>query len=553
MNTFYFTLLLISLWIIKSVKGIFLFLYLWQLKEYHFKRFIDHFRTANGRKLFLNYLFFSKVLIAAGFIPLLLATRFLGRTSFLTAVSIALILIYLFEAVVFFKNIFKKTFKKPVFTKKALFLTFVSFLFASLYLLTAVGKTREIFLFVFLLLVFDILTLLIVSFAVLIIQPFVVLYRNHFILNKAKEKISRRKDLKIIGITGSYGKTTVKEFLSTILSFKFNVLKTEKHQNSEMGISKRILNDLNPEHEIFIVEMGAYGIGGIKLLADIAQPQIGILTGINQQHLSLFGSQANIIKTKYELIENLPKTGLAIFNGDNKYCLELFRTTNIPKKLYRTSNISKEIVFQPDIWAENVKIEKDCIFFKAATKEKESADIKANVLGKQNISNMLAAILAAKNLGMSLEEIREACLNIVPEQGSIVSAIGKKDINILNATYSSNPDGVLADLDFLNIWPGRKIIIMPCLIELGEYSKEAHKKIGEKIASICDLAIITTKERYQDIEESAVSKGMKSENIILIDNPEKILIQLDIFSRSGDTILLEGRVPKKIINELSKR
>ncbi|GAI48689.1 unnamed protein product, partial [marine sediment metagenome] len=140
------------------------------------------------------------------------------------------------------------------------------------------------------------------------------------------------KNLLVVGITGSYGKTSTKEFLATVLSKRFNVLKTKEHQNSEIGISRCILNELKPEHKVFIVEMGAYGKGGIKLLCDIAKPKIGILTGMNEQHLALFGSQENIIKTKYELIENLPSDGMAIFNGNNKYCSELYGKTNISLK-----------------------------------------------------------------------------------------------------------------------------------------------------------------------------------------------------------------------------
>ncbi len=140
----------------------------------------------------------------------------------------------------------------------------------------------------------------------------------------------------VIGITGSYGKTSTKEILYTILAEKFGenkVLKTKEHQNSEVGVSQCILNDLKPEHKIFVCEMASYNRGGIKLLCDIAKPKIGILTGINEQHMSTQGSQENIIKTKYELIESLPQDGLSIFNGENFYCLELYQKTKIKKRI----------------------------------------------------------------------------------------------------------------------------------------------------------------------------------------------------------------------------
>lgn len=535
--------LLTALWFFRTIKYVLFYLYLWQLKEYHFKRLIDHFRTDNGKRLFLNYSFFSKALLVILF---LISKNIL----FLYVITAVIFLLYFIESIVFIINIFRKSFKKPVFTKKALFLSFLSFLVLSIFFSIIVLSQKDIFQFALWLLVIDILIPFAVSLVILLIQPFVVLYRNEFVLKKAKEKISKRKDLIVVGITGSFGKTSVKEFLSAILLDKFNVLKTDKHQNSEMGISKCILEKLKPEHQVFVVEMGAYGKGGIKLLADIAKPKIGILTGINEQHLSLFGSLANIISAKYELIQSLPKDGLAIFNGDNNHCQNLFKQTEMPKKIYNINKTAKELSLNPDIWAEDVKAGKDSISFKVFTKRGESSVIKVDVLGKQNVSNILAAVLAANEMGMSLEEISKACSKITKDQGSITYHIGKRGENVLNASYSSNPDGVLADLEYLKIWPGKKILVMPCLIELGSAALEAHRRIGEKIGEACDLAVITTGEWFDILKKEAMLKGMKPENIVLLEKPEEALIQLDIFTGQGDTILLEGRVSKKIINSL---
>ena len=147
------------------------------------------------------------------------------------------------------------------------------------------------------------MTIILIPLLILSFQIPSALWRKNLI-NKAKQKRLKFKNLLVIGITGSYGKTSTKEFLATILSEKYKVLKTKEHQNSEVGVSQCILNDLKPEHEIFVCEMAAYNRGGIKLLCDIVKPKIGILTGINEQHMATFGSQENIIKTKYELIES---------------------------------------------------------------------------------------------------------------------------------------------------------------------------------------------------------------------------------------------------------
>jgi len=502
--------LLSTLWFIRTTKHILFWLYLWQLKEYHIGRFLDHFRTAKGKQLILNKLNLIKIILLFTFpaVPLLL--------FFVASV------LYIFE---FFKaliDFLRRQLKGPVLTKKTAFLIFVGILVEILVLFTLFLNVNNIVKFVFWLLLFDVLIPLITSIIVLIFQPIAVFGRNQ-VIKKAKEKREKFKDLLVIGITGSYGKTSTKEFLYTILSQKFHVLKTKEHQNSEVGISQCILDDLKEEHEIFVVEMGAYNRGGIKLLCDIAKPKIGILTGINEQHMATFGSLGNIIKTKYELIESLPEDGIAFFNGKNKYCLELYQKAKIKKFLY-----GQEI----------------------------------EIAGLENLEG---AKIVAKELGMSEEEISRACQKI-ENRASIYGSEGEDEgkaliaykfggiqfkkgingLNIIDATYSANPDSVISHLEYLTLrYPqGKKIIVMPCLIELGSASKEVHKKIGQKIAEVCDLAIITTKDRFKEIKETVGEKA------IFLENPKEIFEKIKNSYKEGDTILLESRVSPELIKQL---
>ena len=477
------------LWFIRTTKHILFWIYLWQLKEYHIGRFIDHFRTAKGKQLILNKLNLIKIILLLTFpaVPLLL--------FFVASV------LYIFE---FFKaliDFLRRQLKRPVLTKKTAFLILIGILVEILVLFTLFLNVNNIVNFVFWLLLFDVLTPLIASGIFLIFQPLAVLVRSQ-IIKKAKQKRIEFKDLLVIGITGSYGKTSTKEFLSSILSEKFRVLKTKEHQNSEVGISQCILDDLKPEHEIFVVEMGAYNRGGIKLLCDIVKPEIGILTGINEQHMATFGSLENIIKTKYELIESLPEDGIAFFNGKNKYCLELYNKTRIKKFLY----------------GEEVKI--------------------------AGLENLEGAKLLAKELGMSEEEILRACQKIENKFGGIQIKKGINGLNIIDATYSANPDSVISHLEYLRTLPGRKVIVMPCLIELGKATIEVHKRIGQKIAEVCDLAIITTKERFKEFKEGAGEKA------VFIENPKEIFEKIKEFSKEGDVVLLESRVPSQLIKQL---
>jgi UDP-N-acetylmuramoyl-tripeptide--D-alanyl-D-alanine ligase len=434
----------------------------------------------------------------------------------------------------------KKEILKPIFTKKIVFLFSVSLFFTIFYSVSFFKKDLSL---IFWLFVFDILSPAIFSGIVLIFQPITFLLRNFFI-KKAKRKREKFKDLLVIGICGSYGKTSTKEFLATILEGKFpgKVLKTKEHQNSEVGISQCILNDLKKEHQIFIVEMGAYNKGGIKLLCDIAKPKIGIITGVNEQHLATFGTMENLISAEggKELIESLPEDGLVIFNGENEILRKIYQET---KKKKRIVGISKKDF---DLWAANIKVKKEVLFFQTFTKEGEIGNFNLNLIGAQNIQNLLLAICAAKELGMEMAEISKAAKKIKQEQSGVKLIKTKDGLNIIDATYSANPDSVISHLEYLKVWPGKRAIIMPCLIELGPASKEIHKKIGEKIAEVCDLAIIVTKDRFKEIKEGAENKA------IFLENPKEIFEKIKDFSGNDDVILLEGRIPKEIKEILFK-
>jgi len=545
-------LLLNLFWLLYSVKLILFWLYTWQLKEYHLGRFWTYLRTVKGQKvLILNRLNIFKICLVIGWYGFFWYFYWAWFYLFLIP-----FFIYLIECGKVIYNLKKKRIIKPIFTKKIIFLFSVSVLVISLVLFSADKVTYfgeptsfwAIPFFAFLyFLVLDLLIPLIVSLIVILFQPLTYFWRRR-IIRQAKKKRAEFKNLIAIGVTGSYGKTSVKEFLYEILSGRFNVLKTKAHQNSEIGISRCILEELKPEHQVFIVEMGAYNRGGIKFLCDIAKPKIGILTGINEQHLATFGSQENIIKTKFELVESLPNDGIAILNADNDLVAQNAKLKAQNHSLKVKSLKHYSTIGQADIWAEEINVGREQILFKAVTKEGETANFQLNLFGKQNVINILLATQCARELGMSLAEIAEAAKRIKPEEGAMKLIKARNGLNILNATYSANPNGVLAHLEYLKLWSGKKMIIMPSLIELGKVSKEVHKKIGQKIAEVCDLAIITSADGVNAIKEGA---GEKSRDIFFIESPEKIIRTVSENFQSGDMILLESRVPKELTNYLT--
>lgn len=459
--------------------------------------------------MILNYLLLVKILILFGII--FSAKRGLTDIKF----DLVYLLAFLFfaEALVASKVFWRKTFKRPFLTQKTAVILSTGFSFEVLLIFFMFLLEFKLTKFTAALLLFDILTPIGFSLLVLFFQPLAVFLRNR-ILRQAKSRRHYFANLLVIGIAGSYGKTSTKEFLFTILSQKFKVFKTKEHQNSEIGIAECILNDLKPEHQIFICEMGAYNRGGIKLLCDIVNPKIGILTGINEQHMATFGSLENIIKTKYELIESLPADGSAFFNGKNAHCQELYQKTKIKKFLYGEST----------------------------------------GLGMENFEGAKAV---AKFLGMSDEEIELASQKIENKFPGIQIKEGVNGLKIIDATYSANPDGVIANIEYLKTFSGKKVIVMPCLIELGKASREVHRKIGQKIAEVCDLAIITTKDRFKEIKAASApligaSASQRKAEVVFMEDSKKIFEKITSFAKDGDAVLLESRAPSQLISRLIK-
>jgi len=362
----------------------------------------------------------------------------------------------------------------------------------------------------------------------------------------------------VIGIAGSYGKSGVKELLAHILSQKYKVLKTRANQNTEMGVSQTIINDLKPEHQIFVCEIGAVHKGKIAQTAGIAKPRIGILTGISQQHLGVFGSQKNIVDAKFELLEALPENGAAILN----FASPLVRDNYDVKK--NKINAQKIIFAGKDIFASEVQTKIDNLSF-ILNYQDQKIKIDTNAKGAWMAETIILSIASAASAGMELAavaaivnqtdftpfNIKKILVEVKPPlSGGQTST--NSNFNVLDSTYSANPDGVMAHLDYLKLWEGKRAIIMPCLIELGNESKKIHFEIGQKIAEVCDLAIITAKERFGDIKKGALAAGMDAKNIVFCDNPKKIAQILKNRLSAGDILLLEGRLPQEIIREIAE-
>jgi len=534
---------LFAFWMLGAHRQILFWLYLWQLKEYHWGRFWAHFQTAQGKSLFLNPLFLAKVA------SLVLGIVYFVKTGKILLPLAIIFALFLTQALWLLWSIVRKNLLHPTVTKKSLMVLaaahFAVFAAGFAVFSSFLGEMnlREFTLAAFALLAIDIFLPAIVGLVVLALQPLTIWEKNK-ILARAAAIINDRQNLTTIAIAGSYGKTATKELLAHILAKKFKVLKTQANQNTEIGVAQTIINDLKPEHQIFVCEIGAVHLGRIKQVVKIVKPKIGILTGINQQHLGVFGSQQNIIDGKFEIMEVLPENGTAILNWNSPLLAQNFEAQ---KKRIEAKDI---VMAGKDIKAENEKATIDRLLL-TIDHRNEKIQLDTNARGAFMVEPILLAAAGALAAGMELAEIADVLnktdftpFNLKKISGSQTST----NLNVLDSTYSANPDGVIGHLDYLKLWPGKKAIIMPCLIELGKSSKEVHRQIGQKIAHVCDFAIITTEDYFVDLKNAAIAAGMNPENIILSSKPTTINDLMKNRLAGGDTVLLEGRLSKEITN-----
>ncbi len=369
---------------------------------------------------------------------------------------------------------------------------------------------------------------------------------NGAYLFSAKKRIKTFQP-KVIGITGSYGKTSTKYILHQILSEKFNTLMTPDSYNTPMGICKVIRGELTAEHEIFIVEMGAYKRGDIRELCNLASPQIGILTAVGPQHLERFKSIENIAKTKYELIESLPPDGLAVFNCDNEICAGLAdkrEHDGNPVHRYATEPFPVALASKrAELTATNIQHTDEGLTFTIHTSV-GTTEIRTQLLGRHNVSNILAATAVATECGMTLEEIRVAIANVAPVPHRLQLTSSEGNVTIIDDSFNANPVGAKAALEVLTeIQGGKKVLVTPGMVELGEREYEENKRLGEHAADVCDLVILVGPRRTTPILDGLKAAQYPNQQIIVALNLEEVKQHLATQVQAGDVVLFENDLP----------
>jgi len=398
------------------------------------------------------------------------------------------------------------------------------------------------------LLLIDLFTFPLTFFLVFLVSLPTKIY-HAWIIRQAVKKLRRHQPMLVIGITGSYGKTSTKDYLAAILATQFKVLKTSASKNSAIGIAEVVLRNLRPEHEVLVVEMGAYKRGEIKQMAGMVRPQIGIITAINAQHQDLFGSLENTMQAKSELTAGLIGRRIAIFNADNPLTLEMAeKAKREGLKVWLYGRKSKEQSEAEQFFrATEIQADLRQVSFMCEHGE-EKCRVETKVLGEHQVGNILAALAAAVACGLTLKEAARAAREITAPAGVMQPVRGIKGASFLDDTFNNNPDAALAALKFIAKYPGKKILVFQPMIELGKYAQTCHRQVGELAAKICDSVILTNSNWSRDFKFglSRVAKKVP----VSVSRPDQAAAFIRSAVGKGDVVLFKGKEAKNVLNRL---
>ncbi len=380
------------------------------------------------------------------------------------------------------------------------------------------------------------------SWAVVMVAAFIMQPVERHIANgyvkDAKRILSTMPDLKVIGITGSYGKTSTKHYLHRILSEQFDVLMTPGSFNTPMGVVRTIREQMKPYNEIFICEMGAKQPKDIKEICDIVNPSMGIITAVGPMHLESFKSIENVQKTKFELADALPADGCIAINNDFEMCASR-PVTNTRALRYGVVNTTN-----CDYWAENVKYSPAGTSFEVVGKDGARFEITTRLLGECNVSDLLAAIVIALQLGMDSSKIAYAIRSIDQVEHRLSMNRTPAGVTIIDDAFNSNPSGSRMAVEVLSHFTdGKRIIVTPGMIELGDRQYELNKEFGENIAHNVDIAIIVGSYNRDAIVEGLKTNGFPSDRLHIVGSFNEAQKKLSTILRPGDAVLYENDLP----------
>jgi UDP-N-acetylmuramoyl-tripeptide--D-alanyl-D-alanine ligase len=341
-----------------------------------------------------------------------------------------------------------------------------------------------------------------------------------------------RADLRVIGITGSVGKSTTKELAAEVLDRRYRTIKNPGNLNNEIGLPLSLLR-LTDAHERAVLEMGFYVPGEIALLCDIARPHVGVVTNISQVHLERAGSMEAIVEGKGELVECLPHgpEGVAILNYDDPLVRPMSERTQARLFYYGLSP-------QADLWASDVRgLGLEGVRF-VLHYEDEDIHVRVPLLGRHSVHTALRATAVGLVEGLSWEEIIGG-LQSSQTQLRLVAVQGPRGALLLDDTYNAAPPSVIAALNLLAELEGRRIAVLGDMLELGEFEEQGHRMVGVRAAQVAD-ELIAVGDRARWIADEATKSGLVEEKVIIVQDSAAAINHLRDRVGPDDIVLVKG-------------
>lgn len=363
---------------------------------------------------------------------------------------------------------------------------------------------------------------------------------NNGYVNDAKRIIGQMDQLTVVGITGSYGKTSTKHYLNRILSEQFSVVMTPGSYNTPMGVTRTVRELLKPYTEIFICEMGAKQLGDIKEICDIVHPHYGIITAVGEQHMESFKTIENVQRTKFELADALPSDGFCVVNDDFPYVAnrEVTNTGCVRYAVQATDHA--------DYRAANIEYSESGTRFNVVDAEGNTVlQLQTRLVGECNISNLLAAVIVAKRLGVADDKIRYAVSQIEQVEHRLNIKRTAGGVTIIDDAFNSNPHGSRMALDVLaRMTKGKRIVVTPGMIELGDRQQALNEEFGAHVAETVDVAIVVGQYNRDAIVKGIRRSGKFADDaLIVVDSFAEAQQRLATLLKPGDTILYENDLP----------
>lgn len=385
------------------------------------------------------------------------------------------------------------------------------------------------------LLISPVLALLSVTLGVLLTKPLAYAMRRRTIVQAVK-KLQSHTPMVTIGISGSYGKTSTKEFLYQMLSTKYHVAKTDANKNTDVGVAQSIIRNVTPDTEFFVAEVGAYKKGEVRTASQVFRPQNAIITAFGNQHLSLYGSRENLIEAEGEILELLPENGTAYINKDIYSFIHTSKRTKAAVTSFSTTTTDA------DISASDIRLDPNDRLTAQIRYQGHSFRITAPLVGSHNIENLLPCIAFCLDHGMTRAEVAAALKKLQPIVGKLSTHQGPGESFILNDTGNSSLHGFLAAISAISDMTYRKnVIISKGIIELGKEKESSYKQIVSTIANR-PIQLFTTDRLFKKYDTT--------NQVVVCRSEAEILAKIQPYHTRSSLILLEGKFSPVVAKSL---